>query len=259
VHRRGLMSAAGAGLCGLQMVVTQGLLLASVGDAAPRELRGTAFGIYDLAVGVVIFVASSATGAVWMAGGPRIGIWLQRPDHGGYCAAIVSANAEAGQPVLMDSRFGGRASMASESRPGEIDASTASSGAPRLARGFRRAQDDELAQMARELERFPVRLIAAADIHLTLVPSWNEISIPEAVGKLRRVADRFGFFSWKSGMLDMVRSRDARGFCGRKARPGPSWRSCARPSSHARANGRAAVSAACHAGPASRQRSRHHA
>ena len=48
---------------------------------------------------------------------------------------------------------------------------------------------DELAKSARELERFPVRLIAPADIHLTLVPPWNEVSIPDAVAKLRRVAD----------------------------------------------------------------------
>jgi 2'-5' RNA ligase len=48
--------------------------------------------------------------------------------------------------------------------------------------------------VARALERFPVRLIAPAAIHLTLVPPWNEVSIPEAVGKLHGVADRFGEF-----------------------------------------------------------------
>ena len=54
---------------------------------------------------------------------------------------------------------------------------------------------DELARMARELGRFPVRLIAPADIHLTLVPPWNEVSIPDAIEKLRRVADSFGDFT----------------------------------------------------------------
>lgn len=68
----GWMSVVGAGLWGLQMAVTQGLLLASVGDAAPTELRGTAFGIYDLAVGVAALGASSAAGALWMAGGPEL-------------------------------------------------------------------------------------------------------------------------------------------------------------------------------------------
>jgi MFS family permease len=68
----GWISVVGAALWGLQMAVTQGLLLASVGDAAPAELRGTAFGIYDLAVGVAAFVASSAAGALWMVGGPEL-------------------------------------------------------------------------------------------------------------------------------------------------------------------------------------------
>jgi 2'-5' RNA ligase len=54
---------------------------------------------------------------------------------------------------------------------------------------------NELAQMARELERFAVRLIAPADIHLTLVPPWNETSIPAAIEKLRRVAEKAAPFT----------------------------------------------------------------
>lgn len=72
VAQVGWTSFVGAALWGLQMAVTQGLLLASVGDAAPAELRGTAFGIYDLAIGVATFVASSAAGALWVAGGPEL-------------------------------------------------------------------------------------------------------------------------------------------------------------------------------------------
>ena len=72
VAQVGWISVVGAALWGLQMAVTQGLLLASVGDAAPKELRGTAFGIYDLAVGLATFVASSAAGALWMVGGPEL-------------------------------------------------------------------------------------------------------------------------------------------------------------------------------------------
>lgn len=52
--------------------------------------------------------------------------------------------------------------------------------APEIARG--------LAQYG--LEQLSVRFAPADDIHLTLVPPWNEISIPNAVEKLRRVADR---------------------------------------------------------------------
>jgi MFS family permease len=62
---------AGAALWGLQMAITQGLLAASVADVAPVARRGTAFGIYDLAIGAATFVASAAAGALWSAGGPE--------------------------------------------------------------------------------------------------------------------------------------------------------------------------------------------
>ena len=66
------MAALGAALWGLQMAITQGLLSASVADAAPEALRGTAFGIYELAVGLATFVASTAAGALWMLCGPAV-------------------------------------------------------------------------------------------------------------------------------------------------------------------------------------------
>ena len=86
--------------------------------------------------------------------------------------------------------------MASESRSNETDGATANGGRPQPARIFvtlKIAPDiaDELAQIARGLQPFQVRLVASADIHLTLVPPWNEVSIPAAIEKLRRVADRF--------------------------------------------------------------------
>jgi len=52
-----------------------------------------------------------------------------------------------------------------------------------------------LAEHGRVLERFPVRLIAPADIHLTLVPPWNEASIPQTVERLRRVASQCRSFT----------------------------------------------------------------
>ena len=73
-------------------------------------------------------------------------------------------------------------------------ASDASAGGPQSGRVFvalKMAPEiaDDLAKVARELEQFPVRLIAPADIHLTLVPPWNEVSIPDAIEKLRRTAE----------------------------------------------------------------------
>jgi len=53
----------------------------------------------------------------------------------------------------------------------------------------------ELAQMARVLERFSVRPIAPADIHLTLVPPWNETAIAAAIDRLRGVAERAAPFA----------------------------------------------------------------
>lgn len=89
--------------------------------------------------------------------------------------------------------------MASKSGSDQTENLTASSGGPRRERVFvalKMAPEiaEQLARMARELERLPVRLIAPADIHLTLVPPWNEASISDAVGKLRGVAGRFGEF-----------------------------------------------------------------
>jgi MFS family permease len=63
-------AAVGAVLWGLQLGVTQGLLAATVADAAPERLRGLAFGIYDVANGLSAFVASAGAGVLWMAGGP---------------------------------------------------------------------------------------------------------------------------------------------------------------------------------------------
>jgi MFS family permease len=64
------MTALGAALWGLQMGITQGLLSAAVADGAPERLRGTAFGIFDLAVGAATFTASAGAGLLWSLGGP---------------------------------------------------------------------------------------------------------------------------------------------------------------------------------------------
>jgi MFS family permease len=62
----------GAGLWGLQMGMTQGLLSAAVADAAPERLRGTSFGIFDVVIGVTTFLASAGAGLLWSLGGPGL-------------------------------------------------------------------------------------------------------------------------------------------------------------------------------------------
>jgi MFS family permease len=79
------MTAVGAALWGLQLGVTQGLLGATIADVAPNRLRGTAFGIYDIAIGIGTFVASASAGALWMAGGPSIAFGVSG------CIALAAA------------------------------------------------------------------------------------------------------------------------------------------------------------------------
>lgn len=63
--------ALGVALWGLHMGLTQGLLATLVADAAPAELRGTAFGVFNLVGGAALLVASVLAGALWDAAGPR--------------------------------------------------------------------------------------------------------------------------------------------------------------------------------------------
>jgi MFS family permease len=60
---------AGTALWGLHMALTQGLLAKLVADAASKELRGTAFGLFNLVSGAAILLASVIAGALWTAFG----------------------------------------------------------------------------------------------------------------------------------------------------------------------------------------------
>jgi len=57
--------ALGVALWGLHMGLTQGLLATMVADAAPAQLRGTAFGIFNLASGAAMLIASALAGLLW--------------------------------------------------------------------------------------------------------------------------------------------------------------------------------------------------
>jgi MFS family permease len=56
---------AGIALWGLHMAITQGLLATMVADTAPADLRGTAFGFFNLVSGVALLVASGMAGWLW--------------------------------------------------------------------------------------------------------------------------------------------------------------------------------------------------
>ena len=55
----------GVALWGLHMGLTQGLLSAAVADAAPQDLRGTAFGLFHLTIGLMQLVAAIGAGWLW--------------------------------------------------------------------------------------------------------------------------------------------------------------------------------------------------
>jgi len=60
----------GVALWGLHMGMTQGLLATLVADTAPDTLRGTAFGVFNLASGIALLLASVIAGWLWTSIGP---------------------------------------------------------------------------------------------------------------------------------------------------------------------------------------------
>ncbi len=56
---------AGVALWGVHMGMTQGLLATMVADTAPAELRGTAFGMFNLISGIAMLLASVFAGLLW--------------------------------------------------------------------------------------------------------------------------------------------------------------------------------------------------
>jgi MFS family permease len=56
---------AGVVLWGLHMAMTQGLLATMVADTVPENLRGTAYGFFNLVCGVAMLVASGLAGWLW--------------------------------------------------------------------------------------------------------------------------------------------------------------------------------------------------
>lgn len=60
----------GIGLWGVHMALSQGLLAKLAADHAPAHLRGSGFGVFNLATGLSLLVASVTAGLVWDGIGP---------------------------------------------------------------------------------------------------------------------------------------------------------------------------------------------
>jgi MFS family permease len=55
----------GVSLWGIHMGITQGLLAAMIADTAPQDLRGTAFGFFNLVCGIGMLIGSAVAGLLW--------------------------------------------------------------------------------------------------------------------------------------------------------------------------------------------------
>ena len=101
--------AIGVILWGLHMGFTQGLFATLVADTSPVELRGTAYGYFNLLTGVAMLAASIVAGALWDAYGPAttfLAEWHLRccrlPDCSPCGAASASRRSCANHTVCGD-------------------------------------------------------------------------------------------------------------------------------------------------------------
>jgi MFS family permease len=62
---------AGVGLWGLHMGFTEGIFSTLIADAAPVDLRGTAYGMFNVLGGAAMLAASVIAGALWDLSGPK--------------------------------------------------------------------------------------------------------------------------------------------------------------------------------------------
>ncbi len=76
--------ALGVALWGLHMGLTQGMLATLVADVAAPQLRGTAFGMFNLTGGVATLASSLVAGALWEAQGAPMAFWASAA-----CAALA--------------------------------------------------------------------------------------------------------------------------------------------------------------------------
>ena len=76
---------AGVALWGVHMGITQGLLATMVSDTAPADLRGTAYGFFNLMSGVAMLLASVIAGLLWDGLGPSFTFYV----GAGFCVIAL--------------------------------------------------------------------------------------------------------------------------------------------------------------------------
>lgn len=80
---------AGVALWGIHMGMTQGLLATMVAGTAPADLRGTAFGFFNLMSGLAMLVASVVAGLLW----DRLGASATFNAGAGFCVIALAGLA----------------------------------------------------------------------------------------------------------------------------------------------------------------------
>jgi MFS family permease len=85
----------GIALWGLHMAMTQGLLATMVADTAPADLRGTAYGFFNLVSGLAMLLASGAAGFLWDQWGAPVTFMA----GGGLAAIALAGLALSASPV----------------------------------------------------------------------------------------------------------------------------------------------------------------
>jgi MFS family permease len=88
----------GVSLWGLHLAATQGLLAAMVADTAPADLRGTAYGLFNLASGVALLLASTLAGGIWTLFGAAFTFWSGAALAGAALAAVWLRSASLPEP-----------------------------------------------------------------------------------------------------------------------------------------------------------------
>lgn len=85
---------AGVALWGIHMGITQGLLARMVADATPADLRGTAYGFFNLMSGLAMLLASILAGLLW----DRLGAAFT--FYAGAAICVLAAFALAWRPTV---------------------------------------------------------------------------------------------------------------------------------------------------------------
>lgn len=79
----------GVALWGVHMGIKQGLLATMVADTTPADLRGTAFGFFNLISGSALLTASTVAGLLW----DRLGASVTFYVGAGFCLAALAGLA----------------------------------------------------------------------------------------------------------------------------------------------------------------------